>query len=298
VVKLYTDKERFREDYKIAKIIVFATMVIYIPLIALFIFQITQGIVHIFSIAPIGMIGFIIYFNICINSGNKEKKEVVAVEADNKEVMASNLIVHNTAIGKKDLIARVIAMTILLVLTILFSLLYVSARPMYSNVVNATIIDQEGGTVREDYVTETGETINRSETACKLTVRYQFNGETIEKEIILKNVTEIYQDTMEICLDSEGKYVCATSAISFCKIMAYTTGTACVLILLSMIFSFAFEFFVFVIMAMIGFALTWFINMYFIANMFYNPLTVFSGFFAITGVFGLMGVVLNKIFIK
>ena len=296
-MKLYSDQDRFREDYKVAKIITIACCSMYLPLIALFIYQLCHGIVSLFSIAPIGMLGFILYFNIGLNKGNKEKKEVTAVDAENKEVKVSNLIIHDVAIGTKQLLIRLAVMTVFLGLSIMFFFVYNNKIPDNANLITATIISQEGGTMVEEIETD-GMPKTEMVVKCVLNVEYELNDTVYKEKVSIYNVSKVYNNKIKIFVSPEGEFLDTFDEYSIYLYMFYTLLIACILTLLSMLFNLSMEFFVFIIFAVVGFGLTWLINLGFMGNVFFNPLSVFSLFFATTGLFGMLGGVLNKIFIK
>ena len=267
--------------------------------IALGLFQIFNGIISIWNIAPLGMVAFIVYLNIGMNKGkSKESREEIAVVDKEHQAMDSNVIMDTSAhISGKQILLRVILMTVLATLAFLFFYIGQSNAKKYDTTTIATVVNQENYTTYEvEYDNFDDDTEITEVRRGTLLLAYEFNGETRFAKMDY-NVGFARAKNIEICINSDGKFLRSyDSAVKVFYLEAMVFAAASVLMMLSLMFLLPMEFMVFDIMALVGAALIFMVNSAFIANMIYIDLTTFLGLFFFLGLFGLIGSVLSKIF--
>lgn len=302
------DRHTFREKYHMSLGIGIISSVVVLGEIALGLFQIFNGIISVWNIAPLGMVAFIVYLNIGMNKGKSKeaREEIMAVDKEN-QAMDSNVIMDTSAhISGKQILLRVILMTVLAALAVLFFTIGENNANKYDRTTIATIISQDNYTTYqveyEDYYNryyddDFDDTTEITEIRWgELMLAYEFNGE-IRFAKMDYNVGLAHVENIEICINSEGKFLRSyDSAVKVFYIEAIVFAAASLLMMLSLMFLLPMEFMVFDIMALIGAALIFMVNSAFIANMIYIDLTTFLGLFFFLGLFGLIGSVLSKIF--
>ena len=302
------DRHTFREKYHMSLGIGIVSSVVVLGEIALGLFQIFNGIISIWNIAPLGMVAFIVYLNIGMNKGkSKESREEIAVVDKEHQAMDSNVIMDTSAhISGKQILLRVVLMTVLAALAFLFFYIGQSNAKKYDTTTIATVVSQENYTTYEveygnyydrydddNFDDDTEITEIRRGT---LLLAYEFNGETRFAKMDY-NVGFAHAKNIEICINSDGKFLRSyDSAVKVFYLEAMVFAAASVLMMLSLMFLLPMEFMVFDIMALVGAALIFMVNSAFIANMIYIDLTTFLGLFFFLGLFGLIGSVLSKIF--
>lgn len=292
---LYMDRHTFKEKYKTSLIVGIASAVVVLGEVALCLFQYFNGVISIWNIAPLAMIVFIVFFNIKINKGNRAKSEEELVVVDKSaEEMDSNIIMNvHAPISGKQLLLRVVFMTVMVGLAILFYFLGVKGTEKYDKIVTATIIGQEYE-IKQETTYEDGEVTTTETRINVFTLKYYIDG-VEHTDTMTVNMGKVFTDTIQICVNDEGEFVQAYDKIKSWYTQSIVFAVAGVLMMLSMVFMLPMEFMVFDIMALIGAGLMILLNSSFLSNMLFVDMTAFMGLFLFLGLFGMIASIITKI---
>ena len=302
------DRHTFKEKYHMSLGIAIMSSLVVLGEIALGLFQIFNGIITIWNLAPLGMVAFIVYLNVGINKGkSKESREDIAVVDKENQQMESNTIMDtNARISGKQILLRVVLMTVLAGLAFLFFTIAQNNEVKYDTTTMATIVSQENYTqyevdysdyyyAHEEDLRDEGLDISEKRWG-RLLLAYEYGGE-IRFATMEYNVGLAHVENIEICINEEGKFLKSyDSAVRIFYLEAIVFAAASILMVLSLMFLLPMEFMVFDIMALVGASLLLMVNSQFLGNLLYIDLTTFLGLFFFLGVFGLIGSILSKIF--
>ena len=284
-------------------IIVIASSVAVLGEVALCIFQYINGVFSIWNIAPLAMIGFILFFNISINKGKSatSREEIAVVDKKSQEMDSNAIVDVHAPMGFGQIIIRLALMTVMIAAAVGLYFTWQKRIEKYDNVVTATVIGQENYTNYkvdyERYLIDNEMEVTEIRYGTLL-LSYNINGETVYATMN-QNMGEVYPDTIEICVNDEGKFLKPyDAAVNVYYYEMIIFAVAGVLMMLSLLFVLPMEFVIFDVMSLIGATLMFLLNSQFLANMLYVDMTAFLGLFFFLGLFGMIGTVFTKIFDK
>ena len=297
------DRQTFKEKYHMSLLIAIASSVAVLGEVVLCIFQYINGVFSIWNIAPLAMIGFILFFNISINKGKSatSREEIAVVDKKSQEMDSNTIVNVHAPIGFGQIMVRLGLMTVMIAVAVGLYFTWQKRIEKYDNVVTATVIGQENYTNYrvdyEEYLIDNEMEVTEIRYGTLL-LAYNINGETVYATMN-QNMGEVYPDTIEICVNDEGKFLkpydAAVNVYYFEMIVFAVAG---VLMMLSLLFVLPVEFVIFDVMSLIGATLMFLLNSQFLANMLYVDMTAFLGLFFFLGLFGMIGTLFTKIFDK
>ncbi len=282
-------------SYKIAIVSYIAPLALQI---AFFVYQVKNKIITLWNVvATLMVVGIFLNAIRMMLNEIKEKKQVAKISDPDIVTGGSTVDYSKPQKRSKKVIAIFVVISIVLCgLSVLFFNIH-KTKSAGLQVVNSTVISQDGQTTVTKEETDDGITYTEEE-YIEVVVSYEFKGEQKTATITSKTTSKLYVDELKIYVDETGKFVNDYGRILAWKIEAIIFLIAGLLILLTTILNLGVEFIAGTIFTLIGTALFFLVGSPFIENILFNDISCFLACFVNIGIYMLLYGVLNIIFSK
>lgn len=163
------------------------------------------------------------------------------------------------------------------------------------SVVQATVVHQEDKTTVEVEEDDEGTTTTEHR-ACLAELEYEFNGETIIREVKFENISKIKVTTFDIWVDADGEFLNTTAKITGFYILGVTLAVMAAMMFSSILLKFSGIFYIMMVFFAIGPVILSLVgsNVSF-AELLYFDLTTFILVFTCVGVYFMLSQYLGRL---
>ena len=277
------------------KLLILSFLVPVLIQVAMFGFQVANGVISIWNIVSTFLVVVIFLGGIKSNKRSIIKARYIN---PNREVTGGSTVErkNNQKMGIK---ARVVFFIVALVLAgasvLCFHFYNVKSKGL--EVVEATVVWQKGET-NVEVKQEDDEEVHSETRSLNVTVLYMFNGGYKTADLKAANITELKVKDVKIYIDAQGEAVCDCGRIDAFKYEAIVFLSFAVIMLLVAILGLGVELAAGGIMSLLGVGLAILVGSQFIENILYNDLVCFLFAFIDLGlalmIYGILSKILKK----